>query len=84
MGIELYLATLQSGISIHISIAIGHANINCRVNRCIILFGNNRTAIEINCEDVSFGETKKNRENSGRQTSDFIPTDEADDDELPF
>ena len=46
--------------------------------------GNNRTAIEINCEDVSFGETKKNRENSGGQTSDFIPTDEADDDEPPF
>ena len=46
--------------------------------------GNNRTVIEINCEDVSFGETKKNRENSGRQTSDFIPTDEADDDEPPF
>ena len=46
--------------------------------------GNNRTAIEINCEDVSFGETKKNRENSGRQTSDFIPNDEADDDEPPF
>ena len=45
--------------------------------------GNNRTAIEINCEDVSFGETKKNREqNSGN--SDFIPTDEADDDEQPF
>ena len=46
--------------------------------------GNNRTAIEINCEEVSFGETKKNRENSSRQTSDFIPTDEEDDDELPF
>lgn len=46
--------------------------------------GNNRTAIEINCEDVSFGETKKNRENIGGQTSDFIPIDEADDDEPPF
>ena len=45
--------------------------------------GNNRTAIELNCEEVSFGETKKNREqNSGN--SDFIPTDEADDDEPPF
>lgn len=46
--------------------------------------GNNRTAIEINCEDVSFGETKKNRENSGGQTSDFIPTNEEADDEPPF
>lgn len=45
--------------------------------------GNNRTAIELNCEEVSFGEPKKNREqNSGN--SDFIPTDEADDDEPPF
>lgn len=45
--------------------------------------GNNRTAIELNCEEVSFGETKKNREqNSGN--SDFIPTDDADDDEPPF
>ncbi|WP_283673920.1 single-stranded DNA-binding protein [Butyricicoccus sp. Marseille-Q5471] len=27
--------------------------------------GNNRTAIEINCDEVSFGETKKSRENGG-------------------
>lgn len=45
--------------------------------------GNNRTAIELNCEEVSFGETKKNREQSSGN-SDFIPTDEADDDEPPF
>ena len=46
--------------------------------------GNNRTAIEINCEDVSFGETKKNRENSGGQESDFIASDESDPDDCPF
>ena len=46
--------------------------------------GNNRTAIEINCEDVSFGETKKNRENSGGQTSDFIMSDESDPNDVPF
>ena len=41
--------------------------------------GNNRTAIEINCEDVSFGETKKNRDsNSGRQNSDFEDMPEED------
>lgn len=41
--------------------------------------GNNRTAIEINCEDVSFGETKKNRDsNSGRQNSDFADMPEED------
>ena len=45
--------------------------------------GNNRTAIELNCEEVSFGETKKNREQSSGN-SDFITTDEADDDEPPF
>ena len=45
--------------------------------------GNNRTAIELNCEEVSFGETKKNREQNS-DNSDFIPTDEADDDEPPF
>lgn len=46
--------------------------------------GNNRTAIEINCEDVSFGETKKNREQSRNQEeSDFIATDDGFD-EPPF
>ena len=46
--------------------------------------GNNRTAIEINCEDVSFGETKKNRDsNSGRQNSDFADMPEEDSD-VPF
>lgn len=46
--------------------------------------GNNRTAIEINCEDVSFGETKKNRDsNSGRQNSDFADMTEEDSD-VPF
>ena len=46
--------------------------------------GNNRTAIEINCEDVSFGETKKNRDsNSGRQNSDFADMPEEDLD-VPF
>lgn len=46
--------------------------------------GNNRTAIEINCEDVSFGETKKNRDsNSGRQNSDFADMLEEDSD-VPF
>lgn len=46
--------------------------------------GNNRTAIEINCEDVSFGETKKNRDsNSGRQNSDFADMLDEDSD-VPF
>ena len=46
--------------------------------------GNNRTAIEINCEEVSFGETKKNRDsNSGRQNSDFADMPEEDSD-VPF
>ena len=46
--------------------------------------GNNRTAIEINCEDVSFGATKKNRDsNSGRQNSDFADMPEEDSD-VPF
>lgn len=46
--------------------------------------GNNRTAIEINCEDVSFGETKKNRDsNSGRQNSDFADMLEEDSN-VPF
>ena len=46
--------------------------------------GNNRTAIEINCEDVSFGETKKNRDsNSGRQNSDFADMPEEASD-VPF
>ena len=46
--------------------------------------GNNRTAIELNCEDVSFGETKKNRDsNSGRQNSDFADMPEEDSD-VPF
>ena len=46
--------------------------------------GNNRTAIEINCDDVSFGETKKNRDsNSGRQNSDFADMPEEDSD-VPF
>lgn len=46
--------------------------------------GNNRTAIEINCEEVSFGETKKNRDsNSGRQNSDFADMLDEDSD-VPF
>ena len=46
--------------------------------------GNNRTAIELNCEEVSFGETKKNRDsNSGRQNSDFADMPEEDSD-VPF
>lgn len=46
--------------------------------------GNNRTAIEINCEEVSFGETKKNRDsNSGIQNSDFADMPEEDSD-VPF
>ena len=46
--------------------------------------GNNRTAIELNCEEVSFGETKKNRDsNSGRQNSDFADMPEEDLD-VPF
>lgn len=46
--------------------------------------GNNRTAIEINCEEVSFGETKKNRDsNSDRQNSDFADMPEEDSD-VPF
>lgn len=46
--------------------------------------GNNRTAIEINCEEVSFGETRKNRDsNSGRQNSDFADMPEEDSD-VPF
>ena len=46
--------------------------------------GNNRTAIEINCEEVSFGETKKNHDsNSGRQNSDFADMPEEDSD-VPF
>ena len=46
--------------------------------------GNNRTAIELNCEEVSFGETKKNRDsNSGRQNSDFADMLDEDSD-VPF
>ena len=46
--------------------------------------GNNRTAIEINCDYVSFGETEKNRDsNSGRQNSDFADMPEEDSD-VPF
>ena len=46
--------------------------------------GNNRTAIEINCEEVSFGETKKNHDsNSGRQNSDFADMLDEDSD-VPF
>lgn len=46
--------------------------------------GNNRTAIELNCEEVSFGETKKNHDsNSGRQNSDFADMPEEDSD-VPF
>jgi single-strand DNA-binding protein len=46
--------------------------------------GNNRMAIELNCEEVSFGETKKNRDsNSGRQNSDFADMPEEDSD-VPF
>ena len=46
--------------------------------------GNNRTALELNCEEVSFGETKKNRDsNSGRQNSDFADMPEEDSD-VPF
>lgn len=47
--------------------------------------GNKRSSWEVQVESIDFcgGETKKNREqNSGN--SDFIPTDEADDDEPPF
>ena len=47
--------------------------------------GNNRTAIEVNCEDVSFGETKKAREPSGYKAPDVEPDyAEADDDDVPF
>ena len=46
--------------------------------------GNNRTAIELNCEEVSFGETKKSRDsNSGRQNSDFADMLDEDSD-VPF
>ena len=46
--------------------------------------GNSRTAIELHCEEVSFGETKKNRDsNSGRQNSDFADMPEEDSD-VPF
>ncbi len=36
--------------------------------------GNNRTAIELNCEEVSFGETKKNREQNSGNSDLFRPT----------
>lgn len=35
--------------------------------------GNNRTAIEVNCDDVSFGETKKAREANGNKAPDAEP-----------
>ncbi len=62
------------------AIAVGHIQSRKWQDRN----GNNRTAIEINCDEVLFGETKKNREqSSGRQNSDFtdIPEDDSD---VPF
>ena len=51
--------------------------------------GSKRTSIEVNCAEVSFGEAKKNREQSGAQTAGSFPVafDELPDDddyELPF
>lgn len=50
--------------------------------------GNNRTAIEVNCEDVSFGETKKAREANGYKAPDVEPEGDfygaEDDSDVPF
>lgn len=41
--------------------------------------GNNRTTIEINCDEVSFGETKKSREENQRFSYDARAVQEVDD-----
>lgn len=55
--------------------------------------GNNRTSIEVNCDEVSFGETKKAREANRSNYIDYDPravqeVDECielpDDDDVPF
>lgn len=59
--------------------------------------GNKRTTIEVSCEDVSFGETKKNREQTseraqmpaggflGEDSSGFADaSDDYDDNDVPF
>ena len=52
--------------------------------------GNNRTTIEVNCDEVSFGESKKARQAGGydngsqmqpESDSDFLPDDDSD---VPF
>lgn len=44
--------------------------------------GNKRTSIEVNCEEVSFGETKKSREQGGAGSDNFEEL--GDDDDVPF
>lgn len=49
--------------------------------------GNNRTAIEVNCDDVWFGETKKAREANGYKVTGAEPDidyEEVDDGDVPF
>lgn len=49
--------------------------------------GSKRTSIEVNCEEISFGETKKSREHGGARRED-IGSDSfeelGDDDDVPF
>ena len=44
--------------------------------------GNKRTSIEVNCEEVTFGETKKSREQGGAGSDNFEEL--GDDDDVPF
>lgn len=44
--------------------------------------GNKRTSIEVNCEEVSFGDTKKSREQGGAGSDNFEEL--GDDDDVPF
>ena len=44
--------------------------------------GNKRTSIEVNCEEISFGETKKSREQGGAGSDNFEEL--GDDDDVPF
>lgn len=48
--------------------------------------GNKHTSIEVNCEEISFGETKKSREQGGasRAGSDSFEELDEDDSDVPF
>lgn len=47
--------------------------------------GNKRTSIEVNCEEVTFGETKKSREQGGASRAGSDNFEElGDDDDVPF